>query len=105
MTPPGITESEVTAALREVMDPELNCNIVDLGLIYSVEITGSRVRVVMTLTTPGCPMQQSIRSGVEYALLGLEGVEDVEVEVTFDPPWNPSMMTDTGRARTGVRNH
>jgi metal-sulfur cluster biosynthetic enzyme len=105
MSSSSITETAVMAALREVIDPELGCNIVDLGLIYSMEIDGGRVRVVMTLTTPGCPMQQTIRSGVEYALLGLEGVEDAEVEVAFDPPWNPSMMTDAGRARTGVRNY
>jgi metal-sulfur cluster biosynthetic enzyme len=93
------------AALREVMDPELGCNIVDLGLIYSVAIDGGKARVVMTLTAPGCPMQQTIRSGVEYALLGLEGVNEAEVEVAFDPPWSPSMMTEEGRVRTGVRNH
>jgi metal-sulfur cluster biosynthetic enzyme len=99
-----IDEATILQTLRQVIDPELGCNIVDLGLIYSVTITGSKVSVIMTLTTPGCPMHESIRWGAQTALLGLEGVDDAEVEVVWDPPWNPGMMTEYGRRATGVGN-
>ena len=97
-----ITEAAILETLRQVIDPELGCNIVDLGLIYSVTITDAKVAVVMTLTTPGCPMHESIRWGAQNALLNLHGVEAAEVEVVWDPPWHPSMMTEFGRAATGV---
>jgi metal-sulfur cluster biosynthetic enzyme len=97
-----LNEAVVLETLRQVIDPELGCNIVDLGLIYSVHIDGSRVRVVMTLTTPGCPMYESIAQGAQHALLQLDNVLDAEVELTWDPPWHPSMMTDAGRAATSV---
>jgi metal-sulfur cluster biosynthetic enzyme len=97
-----ISESLILETLRQVIDPELGCNIVDLGLIYSVAITGSKVSVVMTLTTPGCPMHESIRWGAQTALLNLGGVHTAEVEVVWDPPWHPSMMTEFGRAATGA---
>lgn len=87
--------------LRQVIDPEIGCNIVDLGLIYDVAVKGAKVSVVMTLTTPGCPMHESIRWGAQRALLDLEGVDDAEVEVAWDPPWHPSMMTETGRTTIG----
>jgi metal-sulfur cluster biosynthetic enzyme len=104
MTSNIITEESIFAALREVIDPELGCNIVDLGLVYNIAIDGSKVTVAMTLTTPGCPMHESIACGVRTALLNLDGVEDAEVKVVWDPPWHPSMMTELGREATGVRN-
>ena len=88
-----------------MVDPELGCNIVDLGLIYSVAIADAQVNVLMTLTTPGCPMHESIRWGVQSALLNLEGVEGAEVELVWNPPWHPSMMTKTGRAQSGAVGH
>ena len=97
-----VTEELVLETLRQVMDPELGCNIVDLGLIYNVQITGGKVSVAMTLTTPGCPMHESISAGAQNALLSLEGVTEAEVEVVWDPPWNPAMMTEQGRAATGA---
>jgi metal-sulfur cluster biosynthetic enzyme len=100
MTP--ITEQTVLDALHQVIDPELGCNIVDLGLIYSIHISGSNVTVTMTLTTPGCPMHESISQGAQTAVLSLEGVTDAEVTVVWDPPWHPSMMTEQGRIATGV---
>jgi metal-sulfur cluster biosynthetic enzyme len=102
MTP--ITEELVFDTLRQVIDPELGCNIVDLGLIYSVNICGGNVSVTMTLTTPGCPMHESISQGAQIALLNLDGVTDAEVEVVWDPPWRPSMMTEQGRIATRVGN-
>ena len=97
-----LNQALVLDALRQVIDPELGCNLVDLGLIYSVHISGRQVRVVMTLTTRGCPLHESLCSGAENALLGLDGVEDVSVELVWDPPWNPAMMTEAGRAHTGL---
>ncbi len=102
MTTPIIDGSFVLNALRQVIDPELDCNIVDLGLIYDIQIDGGKVRVTMTLTTPGCPMHESIRWGVQNTLLNLEEIDEAEVDVVWDPPWNPAMMTAAGRDRTGV---
>lgn len=83
MNPHPLDEATILQTLRQVIDPELGCNIVDLGLVYNVAILGTKVSVVMTLTTPGCPMHESIRWGVNNALLNLEGVDDAEVEVVW----------------------
>jgi metal-sulfur cluster biosynthetic enzyme len=96
------SEAQVLEALRQVIDPELGCNVVDLGLIYSVTIEAGRISVAMTLTTPGCPMHESLRMGAERALLNLNGVADVEVTVVWDPPWHPGMMSEAGRRTTGT---
>jgi metal-sulfur cluster biosynthetic enzyme len=90
-------------ALRSVIDPELGCNLVDLGLIYDLEVRDAKVIVTMTLTTPGCPMHDSIAQGVQWALLEVEGVQDAEVAVVWDPPWSPAMMTAAGRAACELR--
>ena len=99
-----LDEPLVLETLRQVVDPEIDCNIVDLGLIYGTRIEGGKVTVKMTLTTQGCPMHESIAWGVKNALRNLEAVEEAEVEIVWDPPWNPSMMTDYGRARVGLRS-
>jgi metal-sulfur cluster biosynthetic enzyme len=99
MTAPTLTERQVLDVLTEVIDPEIGMNIVDLGLIYDVRVQGSAVRVQMTLTTPGCPMHESIASGVRMALLNRDEVQEAEVEIIWDPPWNPAMMTPEGRAQ------
>ena len=98
----AVTETAVWETLRQVIDPELGCNIVDLGLVYSFTINEDQVSVLMTLTTPGCPMHETLKAGVRNALLGLEGVEAAEVELVWDPPWHSSMMTEFGRRATGV---
>ena len=103
MNAPQLDEPLILETLRQVVDPEIDCNIVDLGLIYGTRIEGSKVNVQMTLTTQGCPMHESIAWGVKNALLSLEGVEEAEVEIVWDLPWNPSMMSDYGRARVGLR--
>ena len=99
-----LNEQTILETLRQVIDPEIGCNLVDLGLVYSVAIEGNAVKVTMTLTTPGCPMHESIASGVRTALLQIEGVAIADVELVWDPPWHPSMMSDVGRAMTGVGN-
>jgi len=104
MNPPQLDEHLILETLRQVVDPEIDCNIVDLGLIYGSRIEGGKVTVQMTLTTQGCPMHESIAGGVKNALLNLEGVEEAEVQIVWDPPWNPSMMTEYGRARVGIRS-
>jgi len=93
MNPNPLTEAAALDALRQVLDPEIGMNIVDLGLIYDVAVTGSSVRVTMTLTSAGCPMGESIRGGAEVALLNLAGVTDAQVELVFDPPWHPGMIS------------
>jgi metal-sulfur cluster biosynthetic enzyme len=107
--PPEITtpttvldENRVREALRAVEDPELGCNVIDLGLIYSIAVEGAKTSVQMTLTTQGCPMHESMVEGVRLALLGLEGVQQADVEVVWDPPWNADMMTAEGKAMLGV---
>lgn len=82
----------VTRALRGVLDPELGLSVVDLGLVYGIEIDGAVVRVTMTLTTPGCPLHEVMPRWVEAALRALPGVADVEIRLTFDPPWTPDRI-------------
>ncbi|HEU6447367.1 MAG TPA: metal-sulfur cluster assembly factor [Verrucomicrobiae bacterium] len=97
-------EETVFETLRQVIDPEIGINIVDLGLVYGVSIADGIVRVKMTLTTPGCPMHDSISWGVKNVLLNLEDVTDVEVDVVWDPPWHPSMMSEQARIALRVGN-
>lgn len=98
-----LNEDKVMDALREVIDPELNINIVDLGLIYDVTIKeDNEVHVLMTLTTMGCPMGESIAKQCEQAVMGMESVKDVLIEVTFEPPWNMNMMSDYAKDRLGL---
>jgi metal-sulfur cluster biosynthetic enzyme len=97
-----LDELTILETLRQVEDPELGCNIVDLGLVYGTVISGATVRVQMTLTMQGCPMHETLIQGVQMALLSLPGVESVVVDLVWDPPWNPAMMTEFGRARVGL---
>ena len=92
-----ITEEQVYQALSEVRDPELPFSIVDLGLIYDVSVQDDSVGVKMTLTTPGCPMHSTIRQEAEEALRKLPGVKGVKVEMVWEPPWNPDMMSEEAR--------
>jgi len=87
------TEKTVYDALRQVIDPEMGIDIVELGLIYGVRIERDSVSIKMTLTMRGCPMHESITNGVRMVVLNLDGVEDVDVGLVWDPPWNPTMMS------------
>jgi metal-sulfur cluster biosynthetic enzyme len=90
---PGLTREAVCAALRDVIDPELGFNIVDLGLVYDIGIEGGVVDVRMTMTTPGCPAQNYIVHGVERRLAQHDDITGVFVDVVWDPPWSPDLMS------------
>jgi metal-sulfur cluster biosynthetic enzyme len=102
MNTPALHEEMVRDALSEVIDPELGCNIVDLGLIYSIQIEGTDVSVQMTLTTAGCPMHESIADGVKAAIEQLPGVKAVDVQLVWHPPWTPEKLTNAGRQALGI---
>ena len=88
--------------LRDVYDPEIPANIFDLGLIYNVDIDDSnKVSIIMTLTAPGCPVADILVEDVRQAALAVEGIEEVNVELTFDPPWDKSMMSEEARLELG----
>ena len=95
------TVADVWQALAAIPDPEFGINIVDLGLIYSVECNEGNVRVVMTLTTPTCPSGGWIHEGAQTALRAMSGVAHAEVELVFEPPWNSHMLSDGARRQLG----
>ena len=95
-------ERQVRAALSTVEDPELGLDIVSLGLVYAIEHEQGRVRVVHTLTSMGCPLGPVIERDIADALDAVDGVESVEVELVFEPPWSPEMMSDGARFLLGV---
>jgi len=100
---PAVIEKLAVDALREVYDPEIPVNIHELGLIYGVEVDPSgSVRVRMTLTAAGCPAAQSLPLEVEQRVRAIPGVTDVAVDITFDPPWDPSRMSDAARLQLGL---
>ena len=92
-------QAEMLAQLKKVMDPELGVSLVDLGLIYETSLSKEGIaHIKMTLTTMGCPLFPVIEKDIENHLMEIEEVNDVKIELTFDPPWNPSMMTDEAKA-------
>ena len=96
-----VSEEKVWEQLEEVIDPELNINIVDLGLIYEVDVDGSDVFILMTLTTPGCPLHGVFDELVKREVRKAEGVEKIDVELTFEPRWTPEKMSDEGQNQLG----
>ena len=98
-----VTEEVIVEGLREVYDPELHYNIYDLGLVYDIAIKDERdVHIVMTLTTPACPIGPMITEQIQENIGIIPGVKDVDVEFTFDPPWNPDKMSDEAKADLGI---
>ena len=97
-----VTRQSVIDIMKNVYDPEIPVNVVDLGLVYGVEVDEGDVHVLMTLTAPGCGMGPMIAQQAEWAISELEGVEDVEVEMTFDPPWNPDLISEDGKKLLGI---
>ncbi|MED3625039.1 metal-sulfur cluster assembly factor [Neobacillus thermocopriae] len=91
-------EDKILEALKSVYDPELSINVVDLGLIYQINISDEKdVTINMTLTTPGCPLHNSITSGVRHCVEAIEEVKNVKVNLVWQPAWSPDKMTDEGR--------
>lgn len=97
-----LSEEQVKMALRRVKDPELNLNIVDLGLVYGVRVDGSKVSVDMSLTSPGCPSGPEILTGAEEAVRTIPGVEDVQVNLVWTPFWTPERIEPRIRAYLGI---
>lgn len=100
-TPAAVSEDQVKAVLRRVKDPELNLNIVDLGLIYGIAVEGSVVRVDMSLTSPGCPSGPEIMSDAEAQLRSMPGVTDVQMNLVWSPYWTPERIEPRVRAYMG----
>ena len=96
-----LTVEAVREKLKEVYDPEIGINIVDLGLVYDIKVEAGNVEVVMTLTTPGCPLHGSITGGAKAAIENLEGANAVNVDLVWDPAWNPDMMSDVAKKQLG----
>ncbi len=103
----GSIEEAIWTQLKMVYDPEIPVNVVDLGLIYDCAVSereggGRMVNVKMTLTAPGCGMGAAISADARSRILALEGIEDAEVELVWDPPWNQSMISEEGRMKLGL---
>jgi FeS assembly SUF system protein len=102
-TPPKPTEDALIAAIATVYDPEIPVNIYELGLIYAIEIfDDNHVKVEMTLTAPGCPSAQELPLMVRDAVCGVAGVKDAEVDTVWDPPWDPSRMSEEARLQLNM---
>ena len=97
-----LNREEVMEALRDVYDPEIPINVVDLGLVYDCQVTEGDVDIKMTLTFAGCGMGPYIAQQAEWRIAEMEGVEDVNVELVYDPPWTPDMITEAGKAELGL---
>jgi metal-sulfur cluster biosynthetic enzyme len=95
-------ETAVYEALKQIHDPEVGINIVDMGLIYSLDIDGDNVDITMTLTSPGCPVGPQILGEVDSTVKGLGGVENVDIKVVWSPPWSPDMLSEEARDQLGI---
>jgi metal-sulfur cluster biosynthetic enzyme len=97
-----VTEKDVKRALRRVKDPELNLDLMVLGLVYDITITDTHVKARISLTSPFCPVAGTILDEAKQAIEQVEGVESAEVELTFDPPWTPERIDPLIRASLGI---
>jgi len=97
-----LTKDTVLEALKDVFDPEIPVNVVDLGLVYGCEVEEGDVKIRMTLTFPGCGMGPYIAQQAEWRVAEIEGVEDVEVDMVYDPPWTAEMISEDGKAQLGL---
>ena len=99
---PPMLETRVIDALKTIFDPEIPVNIYDLGLVYQIEVEGTEVRILMTLTSPNCPVAESLPEEVMDKVRAIEGVENVEVNLTFDPAWSVDNLTEEARLELGL---
>jgi len=97
-----VTEEMVLDVMRDVYDPEIPVNVVDLGLVYDLKVEDDYVYVTMTMTAPGCPFGDQLKSEARERIISGTGAKDAEVTMVIDPPWNPTMMTDDARKALGM---
>ena len=97
-----LTKGAMCESLQTVLDPEIPENVVDLGRIYDGQVTKGDVYVQRTLTVPGCGMGAFIAQQAEWAIQDIEGVEDVEIEMVFEPPWSPDLISEEARSQLGI---
>ena len=97
-----VTEKDVKKALKGVKDPELNLDLVVLGLIYDIEVEGNRADVIMSLTSPMCPVAGQIVEDAKNAVLTVDGIDEADVQLTFDPPWTPERISPLIRSSLGL---
>ena len=98
----GVTENQILEVLTNVYDPEIPIDIVNLGLIYGIDIDGGNVRITMTMTAPGCPASTQIASESKILVGEIPGVENVEIDLVWDPPWDPSKMSEEAQDSLGI---
>jgi len=98
----AVTEKDVRNALKKVKDPELNLDLVTLGLVYDIQVEGGKAKVIMSLTTPMCPVAGEIVDQARLAVAKVDGIEKAEVELTFDPPWTPERISPLIRSSLGL---
>jgi len=101
--PPGeVTEEKILEVLSEVYDPEIPIDIVNLGLIYGIDIDGGNVLISMTMTAPGCPASTQIAGESKLMVAELPGVDNVDIDIVWDPPWDPSKMSEEAQQSMGM---
>ena len=97
-----ITEEIILEQIKQVIDPDVGLNIVDMGLIYGVDINDDIVDITMTLTSPGCPAAPQLLNGSQTVVQQLDGVEEVNINVVWTPPWDPEMMSEEAKDELGI---
>ena len=91
------TKEKIIEEIRKIYDPELPVNIYELGLIYDIEVNENKAKIKMTLTTPNCPVAESLPKEVKDGAMQVEGIDDVDLELVWDPPWNKDMMSEAAK--------
>ncbi len=95
-------KDKIIAEIKKIYDPELPVNIYELGLIYDIKVNGSKAEIKMTLTTPSCPVAESLPKDVKEGAMQVEGVDDVNIELVWDPPWTKDMMSDAAKLELNI---
>ena len=90
-------KNKIIEEIRKIYDPELPVNIYELGLIYDIKVDGSKAEITMTLTTPNCPVAESLPKEVKEGAMQVEGIDDVDLQLVWDPPWTKDMMSDAAK--------
>ena len=99
---PLATRDKIIAILRQIYDPEIPVNIYDLGLIYDIQVDGLQAHITMTLTSPHCPVAESMPEQVASAVRSLDEIDESSVELTWDPPWHPGVLSDEVKLELGL---